>query len=170
MRTKLVFQTKVGSDILQIEIDWTPVWKTIHKNKSGNKIKPDIYCQLHLNFFMPFMAFKSQVKGSAICNLCKRNQKEQYHEILSCTVTKDLFDRFQILLTAIYPENVNAKEMVLGLKIDTKENKHQKALRNFLTFTIRSIINSKKWTDVSDINVKQITDRLAKMIVHLNHK
>ena len=128
------------ADILQIEIYWTRVWKTIHENKSGNKIKSDIYCQLHLNFFTPFMAFKSQVKGSAICNLCKRNHKEEYHEILSCTVTKDLFDRFQILLTAIYPENANEKEMVLGLKIDTKENKYQKALRNFLTFTIRSII------------------------------
>ena len=67
------------------------------------------------------MAFKSQVKGSAICILCKRNKKEQYHEILSYTVTKDLFNRFQILLTAIYPENVNEKEMVLGLKIDTKK-------------------------------------------------
>ena len=56
--------------------------------------------------------------------------------------------------------------MVLGLKIDTKENKYQKALRNFLTFTIRSIIHSNKWTDFSDMNVKQITDRLAKMTVH----
>ena len=170
MRTKLVFQMKVGSDILQIEIDWTPVWKTIHKNKSGNKIISDIYCQLHVNFFMPFMASKNQVNGSTICNLCKAIQKEQYHASLSCTVTKNLFNRFQMLLTAIYPENVNEKEMVLGLKIDTKENKHQKALRNFLTFTIRSVIHSNKWTDFSDMNVKQITDRLAKMIVHLNHR
>ena len=103
-------------------------------NKSGNKIKSDIYCQLHLNFFMPFMAFKSQVKGRAICNLCKRNQKEQYHKILPCTVTKNLFNRFQILLIAIYPENVNEQEMVLGHKINTKEDKYQKTLRNFLTF------------------------------------
>ena len=88
MRTKLEFQMEVGSDILHMEIYWTPVWKTIHENKSGNKVKSDTYCQLHLNFFMAFMAFKSQVKGSAICNSRKRNQKEQYHEILSCTVTK----------------------------------------------------------------------------------
>ena len=87
------------------------------------------------------MAFKSQVKGNAICNLCKRNQTKQYHEILSCTVTKNLLDRFQILLTAIYQENVDEKEMVLGLKIDTKEDKYQTALVNFLTFTIRSVIH-----------------------------
>ena len=54
----------------------------------------------------------------------------------------------------------------LGLKTDTKEDKYQKALRNFLTFTIRSIIHSNKWTDFSDMNMKQITDRLAKIIVH----
>ena len=131
------------ADIFQTEIDWARIWKMIHENKSGNKIKSDIYCQLHLNFFTPF---RSQVKGSAICNLCKRNQREQYHEISSCTVTKNLFNRFQILLTAIYPENVTEKEMVLGLKIDTKEDKYQKALRNFLIFTIRSIIHSNKRT------------------------
>ena len=114
------------------------------------------------------MAFKSQVKASAICNLCKRNQKEQYHEILSGTVTKNLFNRFQILLTAIYSENVNEREMILGLKIDTIEDKYQKAftIGSFLTFTIRCIIHSNKWTDFSDMNMKQITDRLAKMIVH----
>ena len=129
------------ADILQIEVYWSRIWKTIYENKSWNKVKSDIYCQLHLNFFTPFMAFKSQVKGNAICNLCKRNQTEQYHEILSCTVTKNLFDRFQILLTAIYQENVDEKEMVLGLKIDTKEDKYQTALGNFLTFTIRSVIH-----------------------------
>ena len=73
--------------------------------------------------FYALHGFKSQVNGNAISNLCKRNQTEQYHEILSCTVTKNLFNRFQIILTAIYPENVDEKEMVLGLKIDTKEVK-----------------------------------------------
>ena len=93
---------------------------------------------------MPFMALKTQVNGSTICNLCKAIQKEQYHAILSCTVTKNLFNRFQILSTAIFLENVNEKEIVLGLTIDTKEDKYQKALQNFLTFTIRSIIDSNK--------------------------
>ena len=85
--------------------------------------------------------------------------------ILSCTVTKIFFNRFQILLTAIYPGNVDEKEMVLGLKIDTKEDKYQKASRNFMTFTIRSIIHSNKWTDFSNTNMEQISDRSAKMIV-----
>ena len=77
-----------------------------------------------------------------------------------------LFDRFQILLTTIFPENVDEKEMVLGLKIDTKEDKYQKALRNFLTFTISSIIHSNKWTNFSNMNMEQISDGLAKMTVH----
>ena len=53
---------------------------------------------------------------------------------------KNLFNRFQILLTAIFPENADEKEiMVSGRKIDTKEDKDQKASRNFVTFTIRSL-------------------------------
>ena len=91
--------------------------------KTNQRIKSDICCQSHLNSFIPFMDFKSQVQGNAICNLCKRNQTEQYHEILFCTVTKNLLNRFQILLTAIFPENVDEKKIVLGFKIDTKEDK-----------------------------------------------
>ena len=90
------------------------------------------------------MAFKSQVKYSAICNLCKGNHTEQYHEIFSCTVTKNLLNRFQTLFTAIYLENLDEEKMVLGLKIDTKEDKYQKALQNFLTFTIKSIIHLRR--------------------------
>ena len=83
-----------------------------------------------------------------------------------CLVLLPKIFLIQILLTAIYRENVDEKEMVFALKIDTKEDKYQKALRNFLTFTIRSIIHSNKRTDFSDMNMKQIIDRLAKMIVH----
>ena len=72
---------------------------------------------------------------------------------------KIFFERFKILLTAIFSENVDGKEMILGLKIDIKEDKYQKALRNFLTFTIRSIIRSNKWTNFCDMNIQVIPDR-----------
>ena len=61
-------------------------------------------CQLHLNFFTPFMAFKNQVQAGAICNFCKRYQLEQHHELVSYIVTKRLFSHFQIFLTAISRE------------------------------------------------------------------
>ena len=57
------------AEILKIDLDWQKIWKTFHENKAENKIKSDIFCQLHLNFFTPFMAFKNQVQASAICNL-----------------------------------------------------------------------------------------------------
>ena len=90
---------------------------------------------------------KYRVQDSAVCNLSERNQTEQRQEILSCAVTGNLFNRFQILLTAIFQENVDEKEMALGLKVDKKEDKYQKALRNFLAFMIRSITHSNKWTN-----------------------
>ena len=83
---------KKWANILKTETDWSKVWKTVHGNKTGNKIKSDIFCQLHLNFFTPLMALKNQLQTSAICNLCRKHQAEQHHEILSCNVTKNLFD------------------------------------------------------------------------------
>ena len=109
------------ANILKTETDWSKVWKTVHGNKTGNKIKPDIFCQLHLNFFTRLMAFKNQLQTSAICNLCRKHQAEQHHEILSCNVTKNLFDRFQILLMSIFPDNIYEKEMVLDLKCVRKK-------------------------------------------------
>ena len=97
------------------------VWKTVHGNKTGNKIKSDIFCQLHLNFFTPFMAFKNQLQTSAVCNLCRKHQAEQHHEILSCNVTKNLFDRFQILSMSIFPEIYMKKKWCLDLKYVRKK-------------------------------------------------
>ena len=84
------------------------------------------------------MAFKNQLQTSAICNLCRKHQAEQHqaeqhHKILSCNVTKNLFDRFQILLMSTFPENIYEKEMVFGLEICEKEEKYRKELRNFIT-------------------------------------
>ena len=56
------------------------------------------------------MAFKSQLQTNTISNLCKANQYQQHHEVLSCNVTKRLFGRFEILLKTILPENIDDKE------------------------------------------------------------
>ena len=66
------------------------------------------------------MAFKNQLQTSAICNLCRKHQAGQHHEILSCNVTKNLFDRFQILSVSILNEHIYEKEMVFGLEICEK--------------------------------------------------
>ena len=110
------------------------------------------------------MAFKNQLQTSAICNLCRKHQAEQHHKILSCNVTKNLFDRFQILLMSIFPENIYEKEMVFGLEICEKEEKYRKELRNFITFIIRSIIHKNKWTNLSGMSGEQISNRLIKLI------
>ena len=86
-------------------------------NLEKNKIRR----QLHLSFFTPLMALKNQIQTGAICNLCKISQIEQHQEMLSCMVIKSLFNRFQILLTATLPENLDEKEMALGLEIDRKK-------------------------------------------------
>ena len=152
------------AEILKIDLDWQKIWKTFHENKAENKIKSDIFCQLHLNFFTPFMAFKNQVQASAICNLCKRSQLEQHHELVSCIVTKRLFSHFETFLTAISPEILEEKETVIGLGTDSKAQKHRKNLRNLFTFTIRSIIHRNKWTNFSGMNMEQISNQLTENI------
>ena len=96
-----------------------------------------MFCQLHLNFFTPFMVFKNQVQASAICNLYKRYQLEQHHKLVSCIVTNRLFKHFQTFLTAISPELLEEKEMDIGLETDPKAHKHRKNLINLFTFTIQ---------------------------------
>ena len=126
------FKQKLA-EILKIDLDWQKIWKTFHENKAENKIKSDIFCQLHLNFFTPFMAFKNQVQASAICNLCERSQLEQHHKLISCIVTKRLLSHFETFLTAISPEILEEKEMVIGLGTDPKAQKHQK-FKEFIYF------------------------------------
>ena len=109
------------------------------------------------------MAFKKQVQASAICNLCKRYQLEQHHELVSCIVTKRLFSHFQTFLTAISPE-ILEKEMVIGLETDPKAQKHRKTVRNLFTFTIRSTVHRNNWTNFSGMNTEQISNQLTEKI------
>ena len=71
---------------------------------------------------------------------------------MTCIVTKSLFSKFEKVLTSIYPEKLEEKEMFLGIETDTKEQKHHKNLRNLITFTIRSIVHRNKWTNFSVMN------------------
>ena len=80
------------------------------------------------------MAFKKQVQASAICNLCKRSQLEQHHELVSCIVTKRLFSHFETFLTAISPEILEEKEMVIGLGTDPKAQKTLQKFKEFIYF------------------------------------
>ena len=99
--------------------------------------------------------FKNQVQVSAICNLCKRSQLEQHHELVSCIVTKRLFSHFETFLTAISPEILEEKEMVKNIA---------KNLRNLFTFTIKSIVQRNKWTNFSGMNIEQISNQLTEKI------
>ena len=72
------------------------------------------------------MAFKNHVQASAICNLCKRYQLEQHHELVSCIVTERLFSHFETFSTAISQEILEEKEMVIGLETDPKTKTSQK--------------------------------------------
>ena len=110
------------------------------------------------------MAFKNQVQASDICNLCKRYQLEQHHELVSYIVTKRLFSHFETFLTAISPEILKQKEMVIRLETDPKAQKHCKNLRNLFTFTIRSTVHRKKWTNFSGMNIEQISNQLTEKI------
>ena len=110
------------------------------------------------------MAFKNQVQASAICNLCRRYQLEQHHELVSCIVTKRLFSHFPTFLTAISPEILEEKEMVIGLETDPKAQKHRKNLRNLFTFTIRRTFHRNKWTNFNGMNIEEISNQLTEKI------
>ena len=107
------------------------------------------------------MAFKNQLQTSAICNLRRKHKPNSTTKSYLAMSRKSLFDRFQILLMSILPETIHEKEMVFGLDICEKEKKyHQKELRNFVTFIIRSIIHENKWTNFSGMSAEQIANRL----------
>ena len=82
--------------------------------------------EVPFNFFTPFMASKNQLQTCAICNLCRKHHAEQHHEILSCNVTKNLFDRFQIFSMSIFPENIYEKIWCLDLKYVRKKKSTEK--------------------------------------------
>ena len=125
----------------------------------------DIFCQLHVNFFTAFMAFKTKYKLALFATyICKRSQLKQHHELVSCIVTKRLFSHFETFLTAISPEILEKKEMVIGLGTDPRARKHRKNLRNIFTFTIRSIVHRNKWTSFSGMNMEKISNQLTEKI------
>ena len=59
---------------------------------------------------------------------------------------------------------LDEKEKVIGLRTDSKAQKHRKNLRNLFTFTIRSIVHQNKWTNFSGMNIEQISNQLTEKI------
>ena len=143
----------------------------ISREQSRKQNKIEHFLSITSQLFTPFMAFKNQVQAGAICNLCKRYQLKQHHELVSCIVTKRVFGHFQTFLTAISPEILEEKEMLIGLETDPKAQKHRKNLRNLFTFTIRSTVHQNKWTNFSGMNIKQISNQLTERLkMNLRHR
>ena len=82
------------------DYNWGEVWNTIHSSLCHNEIKSDIFKQVHLKFFSPYIQGKTDcIAGS--CNLCKKVQNSQKHYVVECEATKEIFSRFRNLIYAL---------------------------------------------------------------------
>ena len=79
------------------DYNWGEVLNTIHSSLCHNGIKSDIFKQVHLKFFSPYIQGKTDSDAES-CNLCKKVQNSQKHYVVECEATKEIFSRFGNLI------------------------------------------------------------------------
>ena len=97
------------------DYNWEKVWNTIHHSLCHNAIKSDIFKQVHLKFFSPYIQGKTD-SNAGYCNLCKKVQESQKHHVAECEATKEIFSHFGNLIYALKPITMTKQEMVFGMK------------------------------------------------------
>ena len=96
------------------DYNWEEVWNTIHHSLCHNEIKTDIFKQVHLKFFSPYIQGKTDSSAGS-CNLCKKVQESQKHHVVECEATKEILSRFGNLIYALKPTTTIKHEMVFGM-------------------------------------------------------
>ena len=94
--------------------NWEEVWNTIHHSLCHNEIKSDIFKQVHLKFFGPYIQGKTDFNAGS-CNLCKKVQESQKHDVVECKTTKEIFSHFGNLIHALKLITMTNHEMVFGM-------------------------------------------------------
>ena len=66
-------------------------------------MKSNVYSQIHLNFFCPFM----NKADDDTCQLCFRRQENQQHEILHCKALDELLHKYEKKTENVDPSELN---------------------------------------------------------------
>ena len=115
---------KWNTIFLNENFHWNRIWRSLHVNTIPYKIKSNVYSQIHLNFFCPFM----NTADDDTCHLCFRRQDNQQHEILHCKALDELFYKCDRKLRMLVPRSLTLTDKVYGLI----ENSDAAQLRNFI--------------------------------------
>ena len=117
--------------------NWNRIWRSFHVNTTPYKIKSNVYSQIHLNFFCPFM----NKADDDTCHLCFPRQDNQQHEILHCKALDELLQKYERKLRMLVPRSLTLTEKAYGLI----ENSDVAQLRNFITCNIKSALHTNRW-------------------------
>ena len=87
------YKSKWEEYLNSTDYNWEEVWNTIHHSLCHNEIKSDIFKQVHLKFFSPYIQGKTDSNAGS-CNLCKKVQGSQKHHVVECDATKESLSHF----------------------------------------------------------------------------
>ena len=143
------------------QLDWNELWARVKKIKN-DKIRSDIWSQIRLNFWSPYLAVNQRryLETGEICFLCGKIQISQRHIIISCEVTERLWNQISTLLQDLLSINIEEEEMCFGLKSQRTVLK----LRNYISFTLRSTIHSHRNDDIK--NATRAEELILKAFKH----
>ena len=114
---------------------WGKIWAAVHDSTHSYKIQSGMWEMLHLNFYCSYKAHKFYNEENR-CKLCGEAEADSFHVILSCSVHKEIFRRFNATFKDINGKDLSEMEIVFGCQ----EAGDKINLRNFLTFIIKNSI------------------------------
>jgi hypothetical protein len=120
-------------------LGWKAIWQDIG-NIRNDKVKSDIWSQIRLNFWSPCLELRQRhlPQADGRCLLCGEVQQDQFHMIIHCRVTNDLWDTLFPLLYDLFPVGISEREFCFGLG----GKRTVVRLRDYVTFSLRSTIHS----------------------------
>ena len=120
-------------------ISWKEVWETVHKNFFTEKTKSTIWELIHLNFYTTHN-YNSWHNELFPCPLCNQIPQNVFHIIFDCKFVTDMWKRIEPFLLKVLPLPLCKYEQAFGLHPRSKSELNATILRNWTTFSLRTLI------------------------------
>ena len=120
---------------LNIPIDWPAVWRSVHNPLARESTRSTIWEQLHLNNYTT-ASYNRWHQVDTPCPLCQVTSITQFHLILDCPFTLQMWTELTPFLTKIHPSPPTPEEMAFGVLGNTPAI----TLRNWFTYLLRECI------------------------------
>ena len=130
---------------------WKRIWDSIHSNLIPYEIQSTIWSILHLNYYCGYKE-KLLNYGDGICKLCGEIEEGVQHIAINCKVLERCLNYFLALLRRLNGTDICKDEIAFGLAGANIDNLTPKDnLRNFLTFTIRTVVFKNRHIDFGGV-------------------